>query len=67
MIYREKGYVPVYCVGEEQLNERDRSRCILKGKCHGEVMSLLYSADINGSRDIYSADSNGSHDINNEK
>ncbi len=57
----------MYCVGEEQFNERDRGRCIIKCNCHGEVLSLIYSADNNESRDIHSVDSNVSHDIKDEK
>jgi hypothetical protein len=70
VVYREKGYVPAFCVGEEQFNGRDRSRCILKDKCHSGTMLVLYNPDnlgrFKGPRDIYSVDSNVSFNINDE-
>jgi hypothetical protein len=70
VIYREKGYVPTFCVGEEQFIGRDRSRCILKDMCDSGIMVVLQMTDnlgrFKGPRDICSADGTGSFNINNE-
>jgi hypothetical protein len=70
VIYREKGYVPTLCVGEEQFIERDRSRCTLKGMCDSGVVMVIQMSDnlgrFKGSRDNCSVGGTGLFNINNE-
>ncbi len=70
VIYREKGYVPTLCVGEEQFIERDRSWCTLKGRCDSGVVMVIQSSDnlgrSTGLRDNYSVGGTGLFNIKNE-
>ncbi len=53
LIYREKGYVPVFCFEVEKIIERYRSRCIIMDNCHCEIMCIGYLDDSSVCKHFY--------------